>query len=142
MTREKQQAIFDAIRERSDRPGTFNAVNGVRLTALCDGGAEGEVRLTAQHLNPLGIVHGGVYCTLMDQVAGAAACTRGSRCRTVNCETRFLGAAQGDMLLGHAQAIHMGRTIVVMRAWVTDASGTLCADGTYTFRMKDGFPAE
>lgn len=141
MTREEQQAIFDAIRERSDRPGTFNAVNGVRLTALCDGGAEGEVRLTAQHLNPLGIVHGGVYCTLMDQVAGAA-CTRGSRCRTVNCETRFLGAAQGDVLLGHAQAIHMGRTIVVMRAWVTDASGTLCADGTYTFRMKEGFPAE
>ena len=44
MTREEQQAIFDAIRERSDRPGTFNAVNGVRLTALCDGGAEGEVR--------------------------------------------------------------------------------------------------
>ena len=142
MTREEQQAIFDAIRERSDRPGTFNAVNGVRLTALCDGGAEGEVRLTAQHLNPLGIVHGGVYCTLMDQVAGAAACPRGSRCRPVNCETRFLGAAQGDVLLGHAQAIHMGRTIVVMRAWVTDASGTLCADGTYTFRMKDGFPAE
>lgn len=141
MTREEQQAIFDAIRERSDRPGTFNAVNGVRLTALSDGGAEGEVRLTAQHLNPLGIVHGGVYCTLMDQVAGAA-CTRGSRCRTVNCETRFLGAAQGDVLLGHAQAIRMGRTIVVMRAWVTDASGTLCADGTYTFRMKDGFPAE
>ena len=142
MTREEQQAIFDAIRERSDRPGTFNAVNGVRLTALCDGGAEGEVCLTAQHLNPLGIVHGGVYCTLLDQVAGAAACTRGSRGLTVNCETRFLGAAQGDVLLGHAQAIHMGRTIVVMRAWVTDASGTLCADGTYTFRMKDGFPAE
>ena len=142
MTREEQQAIFDAIRERSDRPGTFNAVNGVRLTALCDGGAEGEVRLTAQHLNPLGIVHGGVYCTLMDQVAGAAAGTRGSRCRTVNCETRFLGAAQGDVLLGHAQAIHMGRTIVVMRAWVTDASGTLCADGTYTFRMKPGFPED
>ena len=43
MTCEEQQAIFDAIRERSDRPGTFSAVNGVRLTALCDGGAEGEV---------------------------------------------------------------------------------------------------
>ena len=69
MTREEQQAIFDAIRERSDRPGTFNAVNGVRLTALSDGGAEGEVRLTARHLNPRGIVHGGGYCTRMDQVA-------------------------------------------------------------------------
>lgn len=142
MTHEEQQALFDIILRRANLPGSFNVENGIRLTSLSDGGAEGEVRLTAGHLNPLGIVHGGVYCTLMDQVAGAAACTRGSRCRTVNCETRFLGAAQGDMLLGHAQAIHMGRTIVVMRAWVTDASGTLCADGTYTFRMKDGFPAE
>ena len=142
MTHEEQQALFDTILRRANLPGSFKVENGIRLTSLSDGGAEGEVRLTASHLNPLGIVHGGVYCTLMDQVAGAAACTRGSRCRTVNCETRFLGATQGDVLLGHAQAIHMGRTIVVMRAWVTDASGTLCADGTYTFRMKDGFPAE
>ena len=142
MTREEQQAIFDAIRERSDRPGTFSAANGVRLTALCDGGAEGEVRLTAQHLNPLGIVHGGVYCTLMDHVAGAAACTRGSRCLTVDCETRFIGVPAGDKLCGHARAVRMGRTIVVMRAWVTDSADTLCAEGTYTFRMKEGFPKE
>ena len=142
MTHEEQQAIFDAIRERSDRPGTFSAVNGVRLTALRDGGAEGEVRLTAQHLNPLGIVHGGVYCTLMDHVAGAAACTRGSRCLTVDCETRFIGVPAGDKLCGHARAVRMGRTIVVMRAWVTDSADTLCAEGTYTFRMKEGFPKE
>ena len=90
----------------------------------------------------LGIVHGGVYCTLLDQVAGAAACTRGSRGLTVNCETRFLGIAQGDVLCGHAQAIHMDRTLVVMHAWVTDSQDTLCADGTYTFRMKPGFPED
>ena len=75
-------------------------------------------------------------------MAGAAACTRGSRGLTVNCETRFLGIAQGDVLCGHAQAIHMGRTLVVMHAWVTDSQDTLCADGTYTFRMKPGFPED
>lgn len=142
MTPQEKTELFEMLLQRANRPGTFTAVNGLRVTSVGDGCAQGEADLTDAHLNPLGIVHGGVYCTLMDQVAGAAACTRGSRCRTVNCETRFLGAAQGDVLLGHAQAIHMGRTIVVMRAWVTDASGTLCADGTYTFRMKDGFPAE
>ena len=131
MTHEEQQALFDTILRRANRPGSFNVENGIRLTSLSDGGAEGEVRLTAGHLNPLGIVHGGVYCTLLDQVAGAAACTRGSRGLTVNCETR-----------GHAQAIHMGRTLVVMHAWVTDSQDTLCADGTYTFRMKPGFPED
>mgnify|MGYP000836056328 FL=1 len=105
MTHEEQQALFDTILRRANLPGSFNVENGIRLTSLSDGGAEGEVRLTAGHLNPLGIVHGGVYCTLLDQVAGAAACTRGSRGLTVNCETRFLGIAQGDVLCGHAQAI-------------------------------------
>ena len=128
MTHEEQQALFDTILRRANRPGSFNVENGIRLTA--------------GHLNPLGIVHGGVYCTLLDQVAGAAACTRGSRGLTVNCETRFLGIAQGDVLCGHAQAIHMGRTLVVMHAWVTDSQDTLCADGTYTFRMKPGFPED
>ena len=142
MTHEEQQALFDTILRRANLPGSFNVENGIRLTSLSDGGAEGEVRLTAGHLNPLGIVHGGVYCTLLDQVAGAAACTRGSRGLTVNCETRFLGIAQGDVLCGHAQAIHMGRTLVVMHAWVTDSQDTLCADGTYTFRMKPGFPED
>ena len=139
MTREEQQAIFDAIRERSDRPGTFNAVNGVRLTALCDGGAEGEVRLTAQHLNPLGIVHGGVYAAMMDHVAGTAACSRGSTCRTVNYDLRYLAPAQPGLLRCRAESVRMGQQIVVMQVWVEDAQGVRCAEGCYTFRCK---PAE
>ena len=142
MTPQEQNEIYEMLVRRANRPGTFTAVNGLRVTSIGDGCAEGEADLTDRHLNPLGIVHGGVYCTLMDQVAGAAACTRGSRGLTVNCETRFLGIAQGDVLCGHAQAIHMGRTLVVMHAWVTDSQDTLCADGTYTFRMKPGFPED
>ena len=142
MTHEEQQALFDTILRRANLPGSFNVENGIRLTSLSDGGAEGEVRLTAGHLNPLGIVHGGVYSTMMDQVAGAAACSRGSMCRTVDCEVRFFAPAAGTKIYSHAQAIRMGRSITVMRAWVTDGEGTTCAEGTYTFRMKPGFPAE
>ena len=136
MTHEEQQAFFDTILRRANRPGSFNVENGIRLTSLSDGGAEGEVRLTAGHLNPLGIVHGGVYCTMMDQVAGTAACTRGSICRTVNCEVRFLAPAQGGHLTSHAEAVRMGRSIAVIRAWVEDTEGTVCAEGIYTFRLK------
>ena len=142
MTHEEQQALFDTILRRANRPGSFNVENGIRLTSLSDGGAEGEVRLTAGHLNPLGIPHGGVYSTMMDQVAGAAACSRGSMCRTVDCEVRFFAPAAGTKIYSHAQAIRMGRSITVMRAWVTDEAGTICAEGTYTFRMKEGFPQD
>lgn len=136
MTHEEQQALFDTILRRANLPGSFNVENGIRLTSLSDGGAEGEVRLTAGHLNPLGIVHGGVYCTMMDQVAGSAACTRGSMCRTVNCEVRFLATAQGAHLTSRAEAVRMGRSIAVIRAWVEDAAGAVCAEGVYTFRLK------
>lgn len=52
MTHEEQQALFDTILRRANLPGSFNVENGIRLTSLSDGGAEGEVRLTARHLNP------------------------------------------------------------------------------------------
>lgn len=142
MTEQEKQVWYDALKERANQPGTYAVTGGMRVAELGDGWARGELLLEERHRNPMGIVHGGVYCTLLDQVAGAAACTRGSRGLTVNCETRFLGIAQGDVLCGHAQAIHMGRTLVVMHAWVTDSQDTLCADGTYTFRMKPGFPED
>ena len=52
MTHEEQQALFDTILRRANRPGSFNVENGIRLTSLSDGGAEGEVRLTARHSFP------------------------------------------------------------------------------------------
>ena len=56
MTHEEQQALFDTILRRANLPGSFNVENGIRLTSLSDGGAEGEVRLTAGHLN-LSLIH-------------------------------------------------------------------------------------
>ena len=142
MTEQEKEILYAAVMKRANQRDTFGVENGMRIVAMGEGWARGELHTEVRHGNPMGIVHGGVYCTLLDQVAGAAACTRGSRGLTVNCETRFLGIAQGDVLCGHAQAIHMGRTLVVMHAWVTDSQDTLCADGTYTFRMKPGFPED
>ena len=142
MTEQEKEILYADVMKRANQKDTFGVENGMRIVAMGEGWARGELHTEVRHGNPMGIVHGGVYCTLLDQVAGAAACTRGSRGLTVNCETRFLGIAQGDVLCGHAQAIHMGRTLVVMHAWVTDSQDTLCADGTYTFRMKPGFPED
>ncbi len=142
MTPQEENEIYDMLMQRANRPGTFTTVNGLRVTSVGDGCAEGEADLTAGHMNPLGIPHGGVYSTMMDQVAGAAACSHGSTCRTVDCEVRFFAPAAGAKLYSHAQAIRMGRSITVMRAWITDEGGTTCAEGTYTFRMKPGFPAD
>ena len=136
MTEQQRQEWYAMLKARANTEGTYAVTGGMRLAELGDGWARGELQLEERHRNPMGIVHGGVYCTLLDQVAGAAACTRGSICRTVNCEVRFLAPAQGDHLTSHAEAVRMGRSIAVIRAWVEDTEGTVCAEGIYTFRLK------
>lgn len=136
MTEQERMDWYAAVQARANQEGTYAVDGGMRIEELGDGWARGALRLEPQHANPMGIVHGGVYCTMMDQVAGTAACTGGGLCRTVNCEVRFLAAAQGDRLISRAEAVRMGRSIAVIRAWVEDAAGTVCADGVYTFRMK------
>ena len=137
MTEQEKQAWYETVLARANQAGAYAAVGGMQVVAMGDGWARSELQLTAQHWNPMGIVHGGVYCTMMDQVAGTAACSRGALCRTVTCDVRFLAAgAVGGTLTSHAEAVRMGHSIVVMRAWVEDDGGTVCADGIYTFRMK------
>ncbi len=136
MTEQQRQEWYAMLKARANTEGTYAVTGGMRLAELGDGWARGELQLEERHRNPMGIVHGGVYCTMMDQVAGTAACTRGSICRTVNCEVRFLAPAQGGHLTSHAEAVRMGRSIAVIRAWVKDTEGTVCAEGIYTFRLK------
>ena len=136
MTEQQRQEWYAMLKARANTEGTYAVTGGMRLAELGDGWARGELQLEERHRNPMGIVHGGVYCTMMDQVAGTAACTRGSICRTVNCEVRFLAPAPGGHLTSHAEAVRMGRSIAVIRAWVEDTEGTVCAEGIYTFRLK------
>ena len=136
MTEQQRQEWYAMLKARANTEGTYAVTGGMRLAELGDGWARGELQLEERHRNPMGIVHGGVYCTMMDQVAGTAACTRGSICRTVNCEVRFLAPAQGGHLTSHAEAVRMGRSIAVIRAWVEDTEGTVWAEGIYTFRLK------
>lgn len=136
MTEQEKQAWYEMVLARANQAGAYAAVGGMQVVAVGDGWARSELQLTTQHWNPMGIVHGGVYCTMMDQAAGTAACSRGSFCRTINCEVRFLAAAKSGRLTCYAEAVRMGKTIHVIRARVEDENGTVCADGVYTFRMK------
>ena len=121
----QQEQIWQDVMELANRPGTFTHGLGLHVTGIGDGWAEGELTAGDGMLNPLGIVHGGVYAAMMDHVAGTAACSRGSTCRTVNYD--------------RAESVRMGQQIVVMQVWVEDAQGVRCAEGCYTFRCK---PAE
>ena len=132
----QQEQIWQDVMELANRPGTFTHGLGLHVTGIGDGWAEGELTAGDGMLNPLGIVHGGVYAAMMDHVAGTAACSRGSTCRTVNYDLHYLAPAQPGLLRCRAESVRMGRQIVVMQVWVEDAQGVRCAEGCYTFRCR------
>ena len=91
----QQEQIWQDVMELANRPGTFTHGLGLHVTGIGDGWAEGELTAGDGMLNPLGIVHGGVYAAMMDHVAGTAACSRGSTCRTVNYDPAGTAALPG-----------------------------------------------
>ena len=49
-----------------NQTGGFNTVNGLKIVEWRDGDACLSVDLVPDHLNPLGVVHGGLYATMLD----------------------------------------------------------------------------
>ena len=72
MTEQEKEILYAAVMKRANQKDTFGVENGMRIVAMGEGWARGELHTEVRHGNPMGIVHGGVYCTLLDQVAGAA----------------------------------------------------------------------
>lgn len=117
-----------------DRP-TFVTHTGIELTAADADHAEGRLVITEDHHQPYGVVHGGVYCTLIETLAstGAAiwAIEQGMAGAVgLSNKTDFLRATAGGVLLGRAVPIHRGRTQQLWQVDLTrEEDGKLAAHG-------------
>ena len=106
---------------------------GIELDELETDRAVVRLEPGRQHLNPYGIVHGGVYATMADTAAAIAARTDGrdyvTQCSTLN----FLHSQSEGMLRAEARIRHRGRSTCVVEVNVTGTDGKLLATGTMTF---------
>ncbi len=101
-------------------------VSGTRVTGTVDLGPE-------QH-TPWGVVHGGVYCTVVESAASigasAAVADRGQFAVGVNNSTDFLRPATGGRLEVVAESVQQGRTLQLWLVTLTRAEdGKLVARG-------------
>ena len=104
--------------------GPFNELLGIEVVEASPERVVARVRVDSRHLQPYGIVHGGVYSTLAEMTAsiGAAlsAMSRDPGGGAVGLEnhTTFVRAArEGAVLLGTATPLHAGRRT---QAWVVE----------------------
>jgi uncharacterized protein (TIGR00369 family) len=108
---------------------------GLRFTAATPELIEAEWTVGKHHLQPYGLVHGGVYCGVVETVcsigAGLAAGARGLG-GVVGLEnsTSFIRSARlGAVLKARATPLTRGRTTQVWQAEIRDDQGQLIATG-------------
>jgi 1,4-dihydroxy-2-naphthoyl-CoA hydrolase len=117
-----------------DRP-TFVTHTGIELTDASVDHCDGRIEVTEDHHQPYGVVHGGVYCTMIETLAstGAAlwAMDQGMAGAVgVSNKTDFLRATTDGVLIGRATPIHRGRTQQLWQVDVTrEHDGKLVAQG-------------
>ncbi len=118
----------------------FNIHCGIRLDLVEEGFCRGNCQIDERHVNPLGMAHGGLICTLMDVCSGNAAFyarSREGRMVTQGCDIHYLRPVPMGVMSCEARVVRAGARVCVVRAEVFDREGNLAADGTFTFFYLD-----
>jgi 1,4-dihydroxy-2-naphthoyl-CoA hydrolase len=91
-----------------------------------------EWEVGAEHLQPFGIVHGGVYCAVVDSAASiGAAMWLAERGKVVGVSnhTDFLRSASAGRMTATATPVHRGRSQQLWQVEITDEQQRLVARG-------------
>ncbi len=121
--------------------GGFNATIDLRFTAITYDEVVAEVEVRPELHQPYGLVHGGVYATMIETLAstGAAINAMAVGKHTVGLEnsTSFLRAVRSGTLRGRAQPLTRGRKTQVWEATIHDSDNRLVASGRVRMLVID-----
>lgn len=113
----------------------------MRLVDISFDEATVALDLGACHLQPFGIVHGGVLATLIDTATFWAVFLRlpeDAGLVNIDLKLNYLKPVQGDRLQALGRAIRSGNSISYAEARVQDEDGGLLAHGTSTLMTLPG----
>jgi len=110
---------------------------GMDIDVVEPGHAVSRLRINETHLNPNGVVHGGVLFTLTDTAMGMATMTvlNEGRCASIEIHLRFLRPVSSGLIEAHATVVRQGRRVIHLESRIHDDAGTLVATGTSTFAV-------
>ncbi|HYB80392.1 MAG TPA: PaaI family thioesterase [Mycobacterium sp.] len=113
----------------------FDSVLGLQYTDLSPDGVRARLEVKPELLQPMGLVHGGVYCSMIESMASVAAYTwlntrgGGGKVVGVNNNTDFLRSIGSGMVYGSAEPIHRGRRQQLWLVTISDANDRVVARG-------------
>ncbi len=94
----------------------------------------GTLEIQPRHLQPFGIVHGGVYCAIVESLASLGAfltvAGEGKLVAGIENHTSFLRSIRGGKVTGVAVPVNIGRTTHLWDVEVRDERERLVAKGS------------
>jgi 1,4-dihydroxy-2-naphthoyl-CoA hydrolase len=127
--------MWSLMLDHFDGRPTFVTYTGLELTDASPDHCDGRLEINENHHQPYGVVHGGVYCTMVETLAstGAALWAREQGMRGamgVSNKTDFLRPTTEGVILGRASPIHRGSTQQLWQVDITrEIDGKLVAQG-------------
>jgi uncharacterized protein (TIGR00369 family) len=94
-----------------------------------------ELEASERHHNPMGTLHGGVYCDLADAAMGcayAATLSEGETFTTVELKINYLRPVRQATLTAEAKVIKAGASLGFVECELKDAQGKLVAKASST----------
>lgn len=119
--------------------GSFADLLGIRRGAMADGRARFELSAGAPHLNPHGVVHGGVVYTLVDYAMGGAVTSGlqpGERCATLEIKIHYLAPVSPGPITAEAWVVARAGRVAVLEARVHALDEHLVALATGSFYIQ------
>jgi uncharacterized protein (TIGR00369 family) len=131
---EKEQAIQRLAKAAES---TFWGYLGCELVSVTDNQVTISLEAESHHMNIIGIVHGGVLSSLLDNAMGIAvmAARPEDKVVTTNLNVHFVSPLKEGKLIVTAEIVHQSRKMITTQGRVTDAEGNLSTIGTGSFRV-------
>ncbi|HVZ33574.1 MAG TPA: PaaI family thioesterase [Polyangiaceae bacterium] len=106
---------------------------GLTYVSIAEQEVVAELVVTPMHYQPMGVVHGGVYCSIVETVCSVGAflhsSKRGLFVVGVDNQTSFLKATRAGTLRATARPLSVGRRTQLWEANIHNRDGALVATG-------------
>jgi uncharacterized protein (TIGR00369 family) len=126
------------VRERVERSEFHSRFFGMTLEHVEEGAVDVTLEIRPEHLNLLGIVHGGVIATLADTATGLAYRTvlePGTQHVTTQLNVTYLAPARPGIVVARGSVVKRGRRTGYAEADVVDEEGSLLARASALFAV-------
>lgn len=115
---------------------------GMRALSIGDGRCAWAMEIKPIHMNPYGVVHGGLLYTLVDYAMGGAVTSvldSEQRCTTLEITMNYIAPASEGDVRAEAWVVHRGARVSVLEAKVTVGAALLAiATGTFYIQTVPG----